>query len=168
MRQLRQSGWVPHPSKPLPPVQQRGNRLPGVPLPWDSQRNLLHQGGRWPEQWYGPLPLRHSDKYALITKVYLFRSNLAIRRFDKTQLIDLGKNTKRRNQTDVGSFRRFNGTQTTVMGVVNITHFKTGTLTRQTTRPQGRHTTLVGHLCQGIGLVHELRKRIGTKETIDH
>ena len=53
------------------------------------------------------------------------------------------------------------------MGIVNVSHFETGTLTRKTAGTKSRHTTFMRHLGQRIGLVHKLRKSIGTEEGID-
>ncbi len=54
------------------------------------------------------------------------------------------------------------------MGIVYVTHLEAGTLTRQTARTQGRQTTLVRHLGQRVGLVHELRERVRTEERVDN
>ena len=54
------------------------------------------------------------------------------------------------------------------MGIMNVTHLKACTLTRQTTRSEGRETTLMGNFCQGVGLIHELAQSIGSKEGIDN
>ena len=75
---------------------------------------------------------------------------------------------QRRNQTNVRTFRSLDGTQTTVVGVVNITYLETSAFTRQTTGSKGGHSPLVGDFGQGIGLVHELAQLIGSKEGIDH
>ena len=70
----------------------------------------------------------------------------AVRSLDKAQMIDLGEHAERGNQTDVRSFRSFNGTQTTIVGVVNVTHLETGTVTGQTARTQSGDSSLVGQL----------------------
>ena len=49
-----------------------------------------------------------------------------------------------------------------------VTHLEACALTRQTAGTESRHTTLMGHLRKRVGLVHELRKRIGTEECIDY
>ena len=72
------------------------------------------------------------------------------------------------NQTDVWAFRRFDGAEATVVRVVHVTYFETGTLTRQTSRPQGRYATLVRHLGQRVGLVPELRQLVRTEERVDN
>ena len=93
--------------------------------------------------------------------------HLAVRCLDESQLINLGIDTKRGNQTDIWTFRALDRTQTTIVSIVHVAHLKTGTLTRQTTGTQGGETTLVSHLGQRVGLVHELRQRVGTKERVD-
>ena len=56
-------------------------------------------------------------------------SYLMIRGFNKTHFINLGMYTKCRYQTNVWSFRSFNGTQTAVVRIVNVTNFKTCSFT---------------------------------------
>ena len=60
--------------------------------------------------------------------VYYTIYYLTIRSFDKAHVIHTCVHTQRRNQTNVWSFRSFNSTKTTVVGVVNVTYFETGTL----------------------------------------
>src|SRR5690606_3148902 len=81
----------------------------------------------------------------------------AIGRFDESEIVNLGMYTKRRNQTDIRTFRRLNRTQPSVMGIVNVTDLTTCTLTGETARPKGRKTPLVRDFSQWIGLIHELR-----------
>ena len=54
------------------------------------------------------------------------------------------------------------------MSIVYVTNFEAGTLTRKTTRTEGRKTTLVSHLSEWVGLVHELRECVSTKERVDN
>ena len=91
----------------------------------------------------------------------------AIRRGDEAEVIDLRIDTERRDQTDVWSFRCLNRTETTVVGIVYVTHLEAGTLTGETARAKGRETTLVGDFGQRVRLVHELRQRIRTEEGVD-
>ena len=53
------------------------------------------------------------------------------------------------------------------MCVVHVTYLESGTLTRQATRTQSRETTLVSDLSQRVGLIHELRERVGSEERVD-
>src|SRR5699024_4618789 len=57
--------------------------------------------------------------------------------------------------------------KTAVVGVVHVTDFNAGTVTRKTARAQGRKTALVGQLGQGVVLVHELGQRAGADELPD-
>ena len=93
--------------------------------------------------------------------------HLAVRSDDEAQVVDLGIDAERGDQTDIGTFRTLDRTQTTIVSIVNVTHLETCTLTRQTARTQCRETTLVGHLGQRVGLVHELRQRVSSEEGID-
>ena len=91
-----------------------------------------------------------------VIQVHLAVTDFTVRRFDEAQIVNLSINTQRRNQTDVRSFRCFNRTQTTVVGIVHVTHLESCTVTRQTAGTQRRQTTFVGNLGQRVCLVHEL------------
>ena len=71
------------------------------------------------------------------------------------------------DQTDVRTFRRLDGTHTTVVGIVYVTHLESGTVPGQTARSQGGETALMGQLCQRVVLVHELGQ-LGTSEEFLH
>ena len=51
---------------------------------------------------------------------------------------------------------------------MNVPHLEARALTRQATRPKRGQTTLVRHLGQRVGLVHELRQLAGPEERLDH
>ena len=57
------------------------------------------------------------------------------------------------------------GTHTAVVGVVYVAHLESGAVTGQTARAQGRQTALMGQLCQGVGLVHELGQLARSRRT---
>ena len=99
-----------------------------------------------------------------IRKVYLTIFNLTIRSFNETKHINLSEHTQRRDQTNVRSFRCFNRTKTTIVSIVNVAYLKSGTLTRQTTRTKGRHTTFMRNFSQRIRLVHKLGQSIRSEE----
>ena len=105
--------------------------------------------------------------YLVVVEVDLGILHLTVRRLDKAQVVDLGINAERRYKTDIRAFRRLNRAQTAIVGIVHVAHLETGSLTRKSARTQGRHTALVGHLGQRVGLVHELRQRIRTEERVD-
>ena len=56
--------------------------------------------------------------------------NTLVRCFNKTKPIDLSINAKRRDKTDIRAFRCFNGTQTTIMGIMHVADLETGTFAR--------------------------------------
>ena len=93
---------------------------------------------------------------------------LAIRCLDEAEVVDCSVNAKRRNKTDVRTLRALNRTETTVVGIVNVTHLETCTLTRQTARTKSRETALVCDLSQRVGLIHELRQRVRSEERVDN
>ena len=103
-----------------------------------------------------------------IIHVHLAVVNLTVRSNDKAKVIDLCIHTERRNQTDVWTFRTLNRTKTTIVSIVYVTNLETCTLTRQTTRTEGRKTTLVSYLSQWVGLVHELWQWVCTEEWVDN
>ena len=92
----------------------------------------------------------------LVIHIYYTICNLTIWSRDKAELVDSSIYTERRDKTDVRSFRTLNRTKTTIVCIVNVTNLETCTLTRKTTRTEGRKTTLVSYLSKRVGLVHEL------------
>src|SRR5436305_1635677 len=92
--------------------------------------------------------------------------DLTIRCLDEAIRINLSIGCQITNQTDVRTFRRLDGTDTAIVGLVHVTHIETCTLTRKTTRTQSRKTALVTNLSQCIGLVHELGELATTKELL--
>src|SRR5262245_62148229 len=68
-----------------------------------------------------------------IFNFYFSIFDFAIRRFDESHLINLCVNTKRGDQTDVRTFRRFNGTETAVVSIVYVADFKACAFTGKTT-----------------------------------
>src|SRR4051812_36986263 len=90
----------------------------------------------------------------------IFRSgsidNLTIRSLYETILVDTGVISQVQHQSDVSAFRRFNGTDTTIVRSVSVTDFKAGSFAAQTTRAHRTQTSFVGELGKRIDLVHEL------------
>ena len=80
-----------------------------------------------------------------------------IRCLEETEFIDFGVDGKRGDETDVGSLRGLDRTETTVVGVVDIADLETSAVTGKTTRTESRKTAFVSYLGQRVGLVHELR-----------
>ena len=93
--------------------------------------------------------------------------HLAVRALDEAVLVDARKAGKRRNQPDVGTFRRFDRADAAVVRGVHVADFESGALAAQTARSQGRKTPLVRDLRERVGLVHELRKLAGAEELAD-
>ena len=93
-----------------------------------------------------------------------FLIHAAVRRFDKAVFVDFGESGERTDKADVGTFRRFNGAHTAVMGMVNVSHFHTGTFSGETAGAEGRKTAFVGQFRQGVCLIHELGQLGRTEE----
>ncbi len=94
--------------------------------------------------------------YSLIRQIYDTILYFSIRSLNKAQIIYFSKDAKGRYKSDIRTFRRFNGTKTTIMSVMYVTHLESCTLTRQSTGSKCRKTTFVCYLCQWIRLIHEL------------
>ena len=103
----------------------------------------------------------------VVVHINLAIDNAAIRRDDEAQVVDLGIETERGNQTDVRAFRRLDWAKATIVGIVNVTDLETCTLTGETARTQCGETALVRHLGKGVGLVHKLAQRVRTEERVD-
>ena len=113
------------------------------------------------------LLFRCQENDILVVHIHLGILHTAVRGHDEAEVVDLGIHTKRRDQSDVRTFRRLDRAQTAIVGIVDITHLESSTFTRQTAGAQGGETTLVGDLSQRVRLVHELAQRIGTEERVD-
>ena len=86
---------------------------------------------------------------------------------DEAVLVDARETGERRDEADVGAFRRFNGADAAVVRGVNVAHFKSGALAAQASRTERRETPLVGDLGERVGLVHELGKLARPEELAD-
>ena len=80
----------------------------------------------------------------------------AVRRLDKTVIVDARIAAQRRDQADVRTFRRFNRADASVVRRMYVAHLESGALTRQTARSKRRKTPLVRDLRERVRLVHEL------------
>src|SRR5436190_19579900 len=83
---------------------------------------------------------------------------LAIRRFDKTKLVDTRKGAHRADQADVWAFGGLDRANAAVVRRMNVAHFEAGTFAAQTSRAESRQTPLVRQFCERIRLIHELRQ----------
>ncbi len=96
-------------------------------------------------------------------------------RLDEAVLVHVGKERQRADKTDVGAFGRLDGAHACIVGVVDVAHCGRHVgaaagarlMARQTTRSQGRETTLVSEARKGVGLIHELRQLRRAKELFD-
>ena len=93
--------------------------------------------------------------------------NLAVRRFDKSVLVDFCVRGQRRDKTDVLTFRRFDRAHTSVVRVVNVADFETCALSVQAARTECGKFTFVRKFCNRVGLVHKLRQLRRSEELFD-
>ena len=84
--------------------------------------------------------------------------HLAIGAFDKPILVDPRVAGERGNEPDVGTLRRLNGADATVVSGVDVADFESGSLAGKAPRSEGRQTPLVGDFRKRVGLVHKLRE----------
>src|SRR5207247_9473744 len=84
--------------------------------------------------------------------------HLPIRAFDKPKLVDAGVAAQRRDQSNVRTFRRFDGTNAAVVGGMHVADLESSPLSGETAGSEGRQTPLVGNFRKRIGLIHELRQ----------
>src|SRR5699024_4660736 len=71
------------------------------------------------------------------------------------------------DQGDVGTFRRLDGTQAAIVGVVHIPDIEGGAVTTQAAGAQGGQAAPAGEIGQGGGPVHELAQGAGAEELLD-
>ena len=83
--------------------------------------------------------------------------------FDKSIFVDDSVCCQGTDQTDVWTFRSFDRTHSTVVGVVYVSNFEASSLSGQTARSQSRQSSLVSQFCQWVCLVHKLGQ-LGTSE----
>ena len=93
--------------------------------------------------------------------------DLSVRSLDKSIFIDPCIGSKGVDQTDVRSLRSLDRTHSSVMGVVDISNLKSGTVTGQTAGTQCGKTSLMSQLAQRVVLIHELRQ-LGRSEELFH
>ena len=88
--------------------------------------------------------------------VFIWFINLTVRSLNKSVLVNSCVACQRVDQTDVWSFRRLNRAHTSIMGIMNISYFESGTVSGQTARSQCRKTSLMCQLTQWVVLIHKL------------
>ena len=82
--------------------------------------------------------------------------HLAVRCLYESVFVNSRIGSKGVDQTNVRTFRRLDRTHSSVVGIVYVTHLKSGTVSGKTTRSQGGKTSLMGQLRQWIVLIHKL------------
>ncbi len=81
-----------------------------------------------------------------------------IRRLNKAIIVDASVTTQRADQADVGTFRGLDRADAAIVRWVNVAHFKSSTLSRESAWSKGREAAFVRDLGERVGLVHELRE----------
>ena len=93
--------------------------------------------------------------------------DLTIRSLYETIFINSCITCKRVDQTDVRTFGSLDRAHSSVMGIMYISNFESGTISGQTAGAQCRQTSLVGQLTQRVILIHKLRQ-LGRSEEFLH
>ena len=91
----------------------------------------------------------------------------AVRRLDESVTVLTRIRRERVDQTDVRTFRRFNGTHSAIMRIVNVPDLEARAFSRKTARSQSGQTPLVRQFRQRVVLIHELRQLRGSEELLD-
>ena len=91
----------------------------------------------------------------------------AVRRDQEAVLVEVGVDRQRRDQADVGAFRRFDRADSAVVRNVHVAHFEARALAVQTAGPEGRQAPLVRELRERVGLVDDLRELAAAEEEVD-
>ena len=90
--------------------------------------------------------------------------HLPVRRLHESILVNSGIAGQGVDQTDVGTFRGLDGAHSPVMGIMHVTHLKSGTVSGKTAGSQSGQTSLVGQLAQRVILIHKLGQLGGSEE----
>ncbi len=91
----------------------------------------------------------------------------AIRSLQESVIVGPRVHGQRIDESDVRTFRRFDGTHPAVVGRMHVAHFESGTLARQAAGAQRRNAALVGDFGERIVLIHELGQLRGAEELLD-
>ena len=89
---------------------------------------LVHAGSRLSNV-FALLCLGRQPLNAFVGEIDNAILNLAVWSLNESEVIDLGIDAHRGDKTDVRTFWRLDRTQTTIVGVVNVTNLETCTLT---------------------------------------
>ena len=84
--------------------------------------------------------------------------HLPVGRLDEAVVVEARVGGERAEQTDVRPFRRLDGADAPVVGVVHVANVETGALAGESAGAQRGETALVRELRQRVRLVHELRQ----------
>ncbi len=82
--------------------------------------------------------------------------NFTVRSFDKSVFVDFRVGRQGSDKTDVLTFRSFDRTHSSVMGVVNVTNFEAGSFSVKSARSECGKFTLVSKFRNGVRLIHKL------------
>ncbi len=91
-------------------------------------------------------------------EVHLAVLHVAVRGLDESEVVYACIYAQRRDKSDVRAFRRLDRAETAIMRIMHVTDFESRPVPAQTSRAEGRKTSLVGDFRKRVGLVHKLRQ----------
>jgi len=92
-----------------------------------------------------------------------FRYGL-VRRREIAVFIDGRVDAQRRDEADVGAFRRLDGADAAIVADVHVAHFEAGAFAVQAARAQRAELALVRELVEGVRLLDDLRQFAAAEE----
>ena len=105
------------------------------------------------------------DDLAVFVVLLLY---LAVRSLDKSVLVDSRIGSERRDKTDVLTFRSFDRAQTSVVRIVDVTHFEACAFSVKTAGTECGKLSLVRKFCDRVVVIHELRQLRTSEELFDN
>ena len=93
--------------------------------------------------------------------------HLAVGRGEEAVLVEGRVERERRDQADVGAFRRLDRAEAAVVGQVHVADVEARALAVEAARAEGREATLVGQLAERVRLVHDLAQLRPAEEVVD-
>ena len=93
--------------------------------------------------------------------------DLAVRRLDEAEAVDLRVDAEGRDEADVRAFRRLDRADAAVVRRMDVAHLEARALAAEAARAEGREAALVGEGRKRVRLVHELRELAAREEVAD-
>ena len=99
---------------------------------------------------------------------HLAADDLAVRRLDEAEAVDLRVDAEGRNQADVRTFRRLDRANAAVVRRMHVADLEARAFAGEAARTESGETALVGESAERVRLVHELRELAAREEVLHH